>query len=68
MGGAPTAYQRCVTDALITHLAPEQIVDLLIEIAPTIGLARLVPAAVELASALGYDIDRDLEAPDDAGW
>ena len=39
----------------------EEIVDILIEVAPTIGLARLVPGAVELALALGYDIDRVLE-------
>jgi len=65
VGGSAIAYQRCVTDALRTGLSPEQIVDVLLELASTIGLARLVPAAVELASALGYDIDRALEWPDD---
>jgi hypothetical protein len=38
--------------------------DLSIEMA-AVGLARLVPAAIELASALGYDIDRALEEAGD---
>ena len=50
-----------MADALAAGLTAEEIVDILIEVAPTIGLARLVPGAVELALALGYDIDRALE-------
>ena len=35
----------------------------LIAVAPTVGLARVVSAAPELALALGYDVDAALEAP-----
>jgi hypothetical protein len=63
-GGSPSAYDRLVADALAAGMSAEEIVAVLIEVAPTIGLARLVPAAVELASALGHDVDRALEVPD----
>jgi hypothetical protein len=46
-------------------MSAEEVIDVLIEIAPNVGLARLVPAAVEVASVLGYDIDRALEEADD---
>ena len=64
-GGSSSAYERLVADALAAGMSAEEIVDVLIEVAPTVGLARLVPAAVELAWALGYDVDRALEDPDD---
>ena len=64
-GGASSAYERLVADALAAGMSAEEIVDVLIEVAETVGLARLVPAAVELASALGYDVDRALEGTED---
>ena len=64
-GGSARAYERQIADALATGLSAEEIVEVLIDVAPTIGLARLVPGAVELALALGYDIDRALEEPAD---
>ena len=64
VGGRASAYERPVAAALAAGLTAEEIVDILIEVAPTIGLARLVPGAVELALALGYDIDRALEGGD----
>ena len=64
-GGSPSAYERLVADALAAGVSAEEIIDILIEVAPTIGLARLVPCSVELALALGYDIDRALEEHDD---
>ena len=63
-GGSPSAHQGLVVDALAAGMSAEEIVDVLIEVAPTVGLARLVPAAVELARALGYDVDRALEYAD----
>ena len=65
-GGSPSAAERVVATALASGMSAEEVVDVLIEVAPTVGLARLVPAAVELAAALGYDIDRALEAPVEA--
>ena len=64
-GGSLSAFERRVADALAAGVSAEEIVDILIEIAPTIGLARLVPCSVELALALGYDIDHTLEEHDD---
>lgn len=63
-GGSEIAYDRRVSAALASGVSTDEIVAVLIEVAPTVGLARLVPAAVELASALGYDIDRALEEAD----
>jgi 4-carboxymuconolactone decarboxylase len=64
-GGSEIAYDRRVAAALASGVSTEEIVAVLIEVAPTVGLARLVPAAIELASARGYDIDRALEEADD---
>ena len=66
-GGSLGAYERRIADALAAGVTAEEIVEILIEVAPTIGLARLVPGAVELALALGYDIDRALEEADEGG-
>ena len=65
-GGSRSAYQRVVATALSSGMSAEEVVDVLIGVAPTVGLARLVPAAVELAAALGYDIDPVLKAPVEA--
>ena len=40
----------------------QEIVGVLIAVAPTVGLARVVSAAPELALAIGYDVDAALEA------
>ena len=64
-GGSPGAYERRIAETLSAGVSAEEIVEILIEVAPTLGLARLVPGAVELALALGYDIDRALEEPDE---
>ena len=64
-GGSLGAYERRIADALAAGVSAEEIVEILIEVAPTLGLARLVPGAIELALALGYDIDRALEEPDE---
>ena len=36
-----------------------------IAVAPTVGMARVVSAAPELALALGYDVDAAIEARED---
>ena len=48
-GGSSSAYERLVADALAAGMSAEEIVDVLFEVAQTVGLARLVPAAIELA-------------------
>ena len=39
--------------------------DVLLAIAPVTGLSRVVAAAPEVATALGYDVAAALEGPDD---
>ena len=51
------SYQWAVDAAMAVGASEEDIVDVLIEVGPIVGLARLTSAASELALALGYDID-----------
>jgi 4-carboxymuconolactone decarboxylase len=60
-GAGSTSYQRHVADALIAGATPDEIVDTLLEVAPTVGLARLVTATVGVALGLGYDVGRAFE-------
>jgi alkylhydroperoxidase/carboxymuconolactone decarboxylase family protein YurZ len=60
-GGGPATFERHVADALAAGAGADDLVDVLIEVAPTLGMARLVPATVELAAALGYDLDEAFE-------
>jgi 4-carboxymuconolactone decarboxylase len=62
-GGGPACFEHHVLDALAAGASADDLVDVLIEIAPTLGLSTVVPATVELAAALGYDIDEALERP-----
>jgi 4-carboxymuconolactone decarboxylase len=41
----------------------DELVGTLIAVAPAVGLIRVVPAAPELALALGYEVDAALKAP-----
>ena len=60
---APSSYQANVEVALAAGASIDEIVGTLIAVGPTIGLARVVSAAPELALALGYDVDAALETP-----
>ena len=51
--------------ALAAGAAGEQIADALLVIAPVAWLGRVVAAAPDLATALGYDIDAALHDPDE---
>ncbi len=57
----PVSYQAVVEKALAAGATPDEVVDVLISLAPTIGLPRVVSKASPLALALGYDIDEALE-------
>jgi alkylhydroperoxidase/carboxymuconolactone decarboxylase family protein YurZ len=65
LDAAPASYQWVVGAALASGATLEEIVGVLIAVAPTVGVARVVSAAPELALALGYDIDKALERLDD---
>jgi len=60
--GASTSYQSVVESALAAGATVEDIIGVLIAVAPTVGGARIVAAAPLLARAVGFDVD---EAFDD---
>jgi 4-carboxymuconolactone decarboxylase len=61
---APASYHCSVESALAAGASVDEIVGTLVAVAPTVGLARVVSAAPELALALGYDVDAALETLD----
>ena len=63
--GAPAVCLEWSTGrALAAGADEEEIADVLLAIAPVTGLSRIVAAAPEVATALGYDIAAALEEPD----
>ncbi|SRR6266540_3369926 len=59
---APSSYHASVEAALAAGASLDEIVGVLIAVAPVVGLARVVSAAPDLALALGYDVNAALEA------
>src|SRR3954471_3565813 len=59
-----SAYNCRAEAALAAGASFDEVVGILIAVAPEIGLGRAVSAAPELALALGYDVDAALEAAD----
>jgi alkylhydroperoxidase/carboxymuconolactone decarboxylase family protein YurZ len=50
--------------ALAAGASEDEIADVLLAVAPVAGLGRVVAAAPDVATALGYDIAAALEEPD----
>jgi alkylhydroperoxidase/carboxymuconolactone decarboxylase family protein YurZ len=64
--GSPEVCLEWSTNrALAEGATEEEITGVLMAIAPTAGLGRVVGAVTVVAAALGYDIDAALEDPDD---
>ena len=62
--GSPAVFLEWSTGrALAAGASEDEIVDVLLAIAPVAGLGRVVSAAPDIATALGYDIDAALEEP-----
>ncbi|HET8977283.1 MAG TPA: carboxymuconolactone decarboxylase family protein [Solirubrobacteraceae bacterium] len=58
--GAPTTSLKATVQQAVDAGATEaEITDVLVTVAPAVGLARVVASAPRLATALGYDIDSD---------
>jgi alkylhydroperoxidase/carboxymuconolactone decarboxylase family protein YurZ len=57
LDAALASYQWNVGMALAAGASVEEIVGVLIAVAPAVGVARIVSAAPELALAIGYDIE-----------
>ena len=65
IGSSAVCLQWSTARALMAGATKDEIVDVLLAIAPVAGLGRVVSAAPEVATALGYDVEAALEAPDD---
>ena len=65
IGSPAVCVEWSTTRALTAGVTEDEIADVLLVIAPVIGLGRVVCAAPDVATALGYDIVAALEEPDD---
>ena len=65
LGLPAVCLEWCAGRALAAGASEDEIADVLLAIAPVAGLGRVVAAAPDVATALGYDIAAALEEPDD---
>ena len=65
IGSSPVCLEWSAGRALAAGASEDEIADVLLAIAPVAGLGRVVAAAPEVATALGYDIAAAMEEPDD---
>jgi 4-carboxymuconolactone decarboxylase len=64
LDASETSYGWAASSALASGVTAEELVDLLMALAPVIGSARVVAAAPKLGLALGYDVEADIESFD----
>jgi 4-carboxymuconolactone decarboxylase len=64
---APASYQWNVGMALAAGVTVDEIVGVLIAVAPTVGIAKAVSAAPEIGVAIGYDTNSALETMNNGG-
>ena len=60
--GSCETYRWVIGDALEAGAEPDEIVDVMLAVAPLVGMARVVGAAPKVALALDYDLDAALES------
>jgi alkylhydroperoxidase/carboxymuconolactone decarboxylase family protein YurZ len=65
IGSSAVSLEWATTRAIAAGATDDEIAEVLLAIAPVAGLGRVNSAAVDVATALGYDIVAALEAPDD---
>jgi 4-carboxymuconolactone decarboxylase len=63
VNGPATAFETAAGVAMATGATEEELVEILISAAKTVGTAHVVAAAPKLALAIGYDVDAALEVP-----
>ena len=56
LDAAPVSFIWQIGIALESGVTPEDIIGVMVALAPTVGMARIVAAAPEIALALGLDI------------
>lgn len=61
LDGPPSSFEWATSVALANGATAEELVEVLVAAAPLVGSAHVVASAPRLASALGYDLDADLE-------
>ena len=64
IGSSPVCLEWSAGRALAAGASEDEIADVLLAIAPVAGLGRVVCAAPDVATALGYDIAAALGEPD----
>jgi alkylhydroperoxidase/carboxymuconolactone decarboxylase family protein YurZ len=64
LDGAASTYGWATSEALAAGATSDELIDLLVALAPLIGSARVVAAAPKLGLALGYDVEADIEGLD----
>jgi alkylhydroperoxidase/carboxymuconolactone decarboxylase family protein YurZ len=65
IGSPGVCLEWSVGRVLAAGASEDEIADVLLAIAPVAGLGRIVCAAPDTATALGYDVAAALEEPDD---
>ncbi len=65
IGSPACCVEWSATRARAAGASEDEIADVLLAIAPVAGLGRVVCAAPDVATALGYDVEAALEEPDD---
>lgn len=63
LGSSSGCLGWSTAQALTTGATKDEIADVLLAIAPVIGLERVISASPELATALEYDVDAALHEP-----
>jgi alkylhydroperoxidase/carboxymuconolactone decarboxylase family protein YurZ len=61
LGATEASFRAAGSQAQAAGATEDEIVGVLLAVAPTVGLARIVAATPGLALAVGYDIDAALE-------
>ncbi len=60
--GSEMAWQQTVGAALDAGVTPDEVVDTLVVLAPTVGRTRVITVAPKIARAIGFDVESALEA------
>ena len=61
LDGPATAFEKAAGVAMAVGATEDELVEILIAAAPTVGTALVVAAAPKLALAIGYDVEAALE-------
>ena len=66
LGSSDACYQDFVSAAVELGATEQEVIDTMIAVASTVGMARLVSASPRVALGLGYDVDAAFEGLDPA--